>query len=116
MSDKQITQEMVDKQSAENNLLYKQLQDATNGNMPMDTSDARRELFFDKLVEWGIVLPSQRLEYEYEFHLKVAESLDQAWVQVRRVQAQAKAQKSGLQAVRRPTTLLGADGAPIRKG
>lgn len=78
----------------------------------MDTSDMRRELFIQQLVEWGIITEDQVLDFELEFHKRVEDSLNQQWESFRQQLAEAKARK--LSVVKKPDVLLGPDGQPMR--
>lgn len=96
---------------AGNERSYEEIREATSGRFTMDTSDLRRELFFKKLVEWGIVTEEQMLDYDIEFHKQVEEALSDSWAKLREAQAQPKKK---LSVVQKPAPkLLGADGKPI---
>jgi hypothetical protein len=74
----------------------------------MDTSDLRRELFMEFLVQWGVITAEQMLDYDFAFHKKVEEALDGMWKQVREAEG-----KSKLTVVKNPVKLLDDKGRPI---
>lgn len=90
-----------------NQRAYMELREATNNRFSMDTSDMRRELFIEKLVEWGLVSEEQKLDFDIEFHSQVEEALVGAWQQFR------AAQTPKLQVVKKPSTLLDSKGRPL---
>lgn len=92
---------------AGNERSYRELLEATRGRIQMDTSDMRRELLLEKLVEWGVVTEEQMLDFDIEFHEKVEQALNDGWAQVR------ESQKPNLKVVKKPGKLLGADGRPL---
>lgn len=91
-----------------NNRSYNELRQKVGPQFQMDTGDMRRELFYTKLVEWGIVTQEQALEFEITFHEKVEAALNGAWEEVREAERGA-----ALTVVKKPDTLLGPNGRPL---
>lgn len=92
---------------AGNERSFQELREATHGRFGMDTSDLRREMMLDKLVEWGVVSEEQRLDFDIEFHTKVEEALSTAWTNFR------AAQKPNLSVVKKPSKLVDGKGRPL---
>lgn len=88
---------------------YTELREATGGRFSMDTSDLRRELLIDHLVEWGIISEDQKLDFEIKFHTEVEQALSGAWQQYR----DARRHQAKLSVVKKPTALLDQNGRPI---
>lgn len=88
---------------------YNELQAELKGNFEMDTSDFRRETFFQLLLEWGVITEDQMLDFEIKFHEGVWEQLESFWGQLRDAKAKAKLSKPS-------RVLLGPGGQPISSG
>lgn len=76
----------------ENLRSYQELYELTQ--IPMNTVDARLQLFIEHMQDWGIIDQDQRLEFEMAFQLKVKDALDKTWEQVRKVQDYDKQTKA----------------------
>ena len=76
----------------------------------MDTSDMRRELFYEMLVEWGIVSEEQMLDFDIRFHEKVEEALNAHWSEWNA--AKAERNKPSIALVKNFDKLLGPNGMP----
>lgn len=111
MSEIEAKRKKVEELEAGNQRSYTELCQAIGGQVPMDTSDARREIFIQKLVEWGIISEVQYLDFELAFHAKVEEALNGFWAQFREQQAQA--QRANLHVVQKPTKLVDGNGRPL---
>lgn len=88
---------------------YNELLEASNGMMQMDTSDMRRELMFDFMVEIGLITEDQRYDFEIKFHEKVETALNDAWTQLREGEKAA----SALSVVKKPKGLVDQYGRPL---
>lgn len=75
---------------AGNDRAYQELQQAVGGKFEMNTADARRELFVDMLIEWGVITEEQKLDFDIRFHEKIEEALTEFWRQFREQQAASK--------------------------
>lgn len=95
---------------AGNQRSYEELRAETGNRFSMDTADLRRELFFKKMIEWGLITREQFLEYEIAFHEEVEEALNGAWERFRESK-----KKNRLTVVQKPNqqVLLGTDGRPL---
>lgn len=76
----------------ENLRSYQELYELTQ--IPMNTVDARLQLFIEHLQDWGIIDENQRLDFELAFQLKIKDALDKTWEQVRKVQDYDKQTKA----------------------
>jgi len=102
---------LVEDLEAGNQRSYEELCEAAGGQVPIDTSDMRRELFYRFLVDWGIITEDQMLDFELAFHRKVEEALTNYWQQFR--EHQKKVQRANLTVVKNPTGLVDGNGRPL---
>jgi len=120
MSDIEHKRNLAKKLEDGNQRSYVELQEEVakhGGRFPgMDTGDARRETFFEMLVEWGIVSEEQFLEFEIAFHTRVDEALQAQWASLKEQIAEFEKRKTGLSVVKNPDVLLGPNGQPITGG
>jgi hypothetical protein len=109
MTDIEHMKKKIEELEAGNQRSYEELLKATQGRATIDTSDFRRELLIEKLIEWGIVTEEQRLQFELEFHTKVEEAINNTWAKFREAQGRAK-----LSVVKKSAPkLLGPDGKAL---
>lgn len=115
IQDKTVTakRKKSDALEAGNERSYQELQEATGGKFGMDTSDMRRELLIEKLVEWGIITSYELVDFDIEFHLKVEEALNGAWTQYREAVKQQAAKPKLVLPPTTPKKLLDVHGRPI---
>ena len=73
----------VEELEAGNQRAYDELRKATRGQFGMDTSDLRRELLIEMLIEWGILSEEQKLDFDIEFHKQVEKALGDAMTQIK---------------------------------
>lgn len=111
MTDVEHKRKQVEKLEAGNERSYAELRQATENRFSMDTSDMRRELLIDSLVEWGIITEEQVLDFDIEFHNKVEVALNDAWSQYREMKAEAERPK--IAAVTKPSKLVDQNGRPL---
>lgn len=94
---------------AGNQRSYTELLEKTKGRAKMDTSDMRRELFIDHLVEWGVISEEQKLQFDLAFLKKVEEALNDFWAQWRAAQEAPPK----LQVVKKQAKLVDGRGRPL---
>jgi len=108
MTDLEHKKKRCEKLEAGNDRSYKELREAVGGaGFEMNTADARRELFFEKMVEWGVVTEEQMIDFNIAFHEKVEEALTHAWEEFRKVN------KPKLTVAKRSTKLVDGQGRPL---
>jgi hypothetical protein len=72
-----------------NERAYAEMQQATGGRMNIDFDSARREMFIDSLVTWGVITEEQKVDFDLAFHEQVEQAIKQGWADIREQQRQA---------------------------
>lgn len=107
MTDVEHKKNKVAKLEAGNQRSFDELREATGKRFTMDTSDLRRELLIEFLVDWGVITEEQRLDFEITFHEQVEDALNEAW------DSWKQSQKPKISIVKNDSKLLDQHGRPI---
>jgi hypothetical protein len=100
---------LVQEKAEANQKSYDDLRSELGPQFDMDTSDYRREMFIQYLMEIGVITEEQVLDFEIKFHEGIWTQLEGFWLQVREHKAKQKL-------IKPKHTLLGPGGQPISSG
>lgn len=98
MSEKIIDMAAVKKRKAvelseSNERTYRELKEFTGGQFSMNAADLRREMFFDHLVEAGILPEESRWDFEIKFQSSIEDTLKEQFTMAREAKAEVGKKK-----------------------